>query len=371
MKTRDAQYWIALNAVFGMTPKTFYDAVAHFGDPAGVWTASDESLASSGVFTPEMLRKLLDARAAGNGEQEMERAFSAGIRIITLYGGAYPPALRETHFPPPVIYVLGELKAISKRGVAIVGSRQCTGYGKTVAHDLAAGLSKAGFNVTSGFARGIDTAAHTGSVEAGGTTAAILATGQFPKPYYPAGHEKLAESILATGGALVSEYPVGTGAEKWKFPRRNRIISGLSEGVIIVEAGEKSGAMVTADIASEQSRQVFAVPGDITRELSKGPHSLIKLGATLVETAEDVVGVLGRPESPAQKELEFDAPPETLPDATDSAIVEIVKRSPASFDEIAAATALPASQLASRLLMLELRGAIRQMPGRIFVTTAR
>jgi len=278
---------------------------------------------------------------------------------VLFSGSGYPSALSDIPDPPAVLFFEGELEnALQKPVVAVIGSRRSSVYGLGVARSLSRALSSSGICVTSGLARGIDGEAHRGSLEAGGPTIAVLGCG-IDVPYPPE-HSKLARSITNCG-ALVSEYPPGTKPDRFNFPERNRIISGLSRGVIVVEAGERSGTMITVNSALDQGREVFAVPGEVTRSTSFGTNRLLKEGANLVTSVDDVLEVLG---ISVKKQTAL-----RLPDVEGEvavAVVQLLADAPLHFDEMVRKLELDPGALQAELLMLEMQGHIIRRPGEIY-----
>ena len=283
--------------------------------------------------------------------------------LLTPADVGYPALLREIAGPPPQLFVRGSLEALSLPQLAIVGSRNATPAGTETAHDFASHLARGGFCVTSGLAEGIDAAAHRGALHAGGRTIAVCGTG--PDIVYPRRHERLADDIVANGGAIVSEFAPGTPVFRSNFPRRNRLISGLSVGTLVVEAGVRSGALITARHAMEQGREVFAIPGSIHNPVARGCHLLIRNGAKLVETATDIVEELGGllagmqlPESPG--------PSFALPVAVDGEYVKLLAAmawDPVDADSLVARSGLTIGEVSSMLLMLEMQGSVRTLSG--------
>lgn len=344
-----------------MTPELFYGLIDNFGSATEAWGASKENIENIKGFGPAVREKFLDLRDREDGSQELERAAEIGCRIVTLPEPEYPESLRRTPAPAPALYIKGELKESDKWAIAIVGTRKCSGYGRDMAFNLARELAAQGFTIVSGLAKGIDASAHKGALAAGGRTIAVFGTPV--NVVYPPAHHELALEVFSRG-ALISEFPLGMKPEAWFFPRRNRVVSGLSRGVVVVQAPEKSGAMITAGIAVEQDRKVFAVPGDVNVEASRGPHWLLKYGAHLVESAEDVVNILGSPRG--QVELELDLVSEPV-EPTQARVLSGIKDTPILFDELCAAVKLPAREVSPALMMLEMMGHVRQLPGKMYV----
>lgn len=292
-----------------------------------------------------------------------------GIHLLDVDSDQYPSLLREIRRPPPLLYVKGNPSVLSLPQVAIIGSRNPTATGRATAMDFANELAASGFTITSGLALGIDVAAHEGALRTGGKTIAVVGTGI--DQVYPARHQEMAADIVANGGAVVSEFPLGTAPQPSNFPQRNRIISGLSCGVLVVEAAVKSGSLITARHALQQNREVFAIPGSIHNPLSKGCHALIKDGATLVESAADVVAELRGLLSLKWQELDLDRPgqqmqlDEELSTHSDEAIVLAqLGYEPTSIDLLVERTGLSVGNVMACLLTMELRGLVSNMgPG--------
>jgi DNA processing protein len=281
------------------------------------------------------------------------------IREISIEDKNYPKILKKIKDPPRVLYYLGEIKS-EENCFAIVGARKCTNYGKEIAYQIASDLVEADLTIVSGFAPGIDTIAHKAAIEKGKRTIAVLGTGIDEKSIYPKSNLKLIDKILENGGAIISEFPLGTHGAKYTFPQRNRIISGLSLGVLVVEARMQSGALITANYAKEQGRKVFAVPGSIFSQTSKGCHFLIKNGAKLVESAEDILEELGiRKLEVVRREIKGKTPEENL-------ILEVLKEGALDIEKIIEKTKLSPSRVASILSILEIEGKIKNLGGNIY-----
>jgi DNA processing protein len=315
---------------------------------------------------PELAAKVASWETSTDAPRERARAQELGLTLLTLADDAYPSSLREIYDPPLVLYIKGTIPETWPRGVAVVGSRETSHYGLECAKKLGYQLAYAGVPVISGLARGIDTSAHLGALAAKGATWAVLGCGL--DQMYPPENDALAAKIVESGGCLLSELPLGTSPDKRTFPMRNRIVSGLSFGVLVIEAGRRSGALITARQALEQGRQVFAVPGRIDNPLAQGCHQLIKDGAKLVEGVEDIL-----------TELEFLIPrdsvatPRPLPTnltPEEETIYAAIELDETPIDTITQATGLPSGTVSSTLLRLEMRKLVRQLPGKVFVRTS-
>lgn len=371
----DLADWIALNMVRGIGPRTANQLLNHFGAPAQVFAASRLALQKEGL-KPETIQELLDSAILEKANAEIERLEKLNAQVITLDDEDYPELLREIHDPPIAIYVRGDLQAAYRRPcLAVVGSRRCSTYGVNVAESLSRDLAAHGLTIISGLARGIDAASHRGALEAGGLTVAVVGTGL--ETTYPKEHKKLEEQIIAHG-AVVSEFPLGTPPLPQNFPYRNRILSGLCFGVLIIEASEHSGSLITARLAYEQGREVFAVPGNITSQTSFGPNFLIKDGAKLVQIWRDVVEELPREIKEALLGVERPAAPtlakvQPIFEAVDLSEAErkvlgvLSTDVPAHVDQLLISCEMNSSELMNALLGLEMKDRIRQLPGKSFI----
>ncbi len=368
-------YWLALARVDGLGVRSAHKIIAHFGSPQAAYMASLTELESCGL-TAQMAQSVFAQAGLRDAEKEFEAATKAGCQLVTLASDDYPPLLREVSDAPLVLYVQGDAGLLSRHAVAMVGSRRPTAYGSSVAHRLASDLAQRGLVIVSGLARGIDSASHRGALEAGGKTVAVLGSGI--DVIYPRENKPLARKIMESG-AMISEFPLGTGPSPQNFPIRNRIISGLALGVVIVEAAEYSGSLITARLALEQNREVFGVPGNITSAQSFGPNHLIKQGAKLVDQWIDVVE-----EFPAAVRMQLlppgeasegeQAPPQSAtlfktslsPDQ--KAVFEALRLDEALFvDSVFGSVSLPQPRVLAALLELEMTGLIRQLPGKNFI----
>ncbi|MFL6227245.1 MAG: DNA-processing protein DprA [Pyrinomonadaceae bacterium] len=371
--------WIALNMTPGVGPRAAARLLERFGSAEGVYAALRAELERLRL-KPEAVESIVLRDRHEAAQAELERVRELGADVLVLDDGTYPQLLREISDPPITLYVRGDWAAcFDAPCVAVVGSRRCSTYGQNVATMLARDLASRGVCVVSGLARGIDAAAHRGALEAGGRTVAVLGTGV--DEVYPRDHEKLADEILSRGGALVSQFPLGTPPIPENFPYRNRIISGLSLGTVLVEAAENSGSLITARLAMEQNREVFAVPGNVTSRNSFGTNYLIKgAGAKLVQQWQDIVAELPQeiaarllPPEPKKRRGSKDgasAAPAMPADLTDDerAVLRLIQTDETShIDALAEASKLNLPSLTSALLGLEMRELVRQLPGRCFV----
>ena len=368
--------WLALSLTAGLGPTRARKLVEHFGDPGAVFRASLTELESTGIQAVSA-QSLATGKSAELAREEIARATAAGATLISLDDPAYPPRLKEIYDPPLALYARGNTDVLTQPGIAMIGTRHPTPYGIGMAERLACDLAMQGLVIISGMARGVDTACHRGAISAKGKTIAVFGTGV--DVIYPKENSRLAEQILALGGAIISEFPLGTFAAPQNFPIRNRIISGMSMGVLVVEAAEYSGTRITARCALEQNRDVFAVPGNVTNKNSWGPNTLIKQGAKLVATWEDVWEDLptevrlaltppSSPESAGSSSASL-FPDEGLP-PHEKRILSLLKADEAThIDELVEKleTELSSSEIFAALFELELSGKVRQMPGKNFV----
>ncbi len=363
----DLLYGFELNAIRGVGPLLFKRLIDRFGSARAVFDASGAELSSLDGITAPLHEAICRRRISDAAKRAYDKSRQSGARIIVYGDSGYPRLLREIADPPPILYCRGVFD-VDRPCIAMVGSRHATGYGREVAHRLAGDLARAGTVVVSGMAAGIDAAAHSGALEAGGRTIAVLGTGI--DRIYPAEHRRMA-GLIAEHGAVVTEFAPGTAPEAFNFPRRNRIISGLSLGVVVVEAAPRSGSLITARMALDQNRDVFAVPGSILSRRSAGTHGLIKEGAKLVETVADIIDelppALPRPAPPPRGPAKPAGPGLSESEAR---IVAALEPYPIHIDDLVRRTRTDAGQLAGILLQLELRGLVRQHPGKRFCIIA-
>jgi DNA processing protein len=346
-------YALALLRTPRVGPRSYQALVERFGSPQAVFAASSTALAEV-KLSKETLDWLKNPDWS-KVEADLRWLDAPQRYCLALHDPSYPALLREIADPPPLLFVHGNAEALADRQLALVGSRNPSPMGSKHARHFARALVETGFAVTSGLALGIDAAAHQGTLDAHGITFAVAGTGL--DQVYPRSHQKLAEAILAQGGALISEFPTHTPPQAGNFPRRNRIISGLSLGVLVVEAALKSGSLITARMASEQGREVFALPGSIDNPLSRGCNALIKQGAKLVETIDDIleefsITTFSAKPAPQQQNEANEG------DAESQSLLKYIAYAPTSVDTLVAATGIAPETIASLLLSLELQGDI-------------
>ena len=354
------QYWIWLSSVSGIGTKRFYRLLGVYEDARTVWdSVGDENMRFLGAAALGALRA---ARTEQYFYSLFQRLDELGVRAVTRVGEGYPEALETIYDPPPTLFVKGRADLSAERMFSIVGSRRASRDGQRAAREIAEGLALHGVTVVSGMARGIDTCAHEGALNGGGPTIAVLGCG--PDVIYPPENERLEARILDSDGAVISEYPPGVPPLAHNFPARNRIISGLSRGTLLVEGAEKSGAMITVTHAMEQGRDVFAVPGGIYSPQSAIPNRLIVEGATPVLSPWEILEPYrwGQREQPVLSE----GVPEVELDEEERRVVEPLKIEELSFEELISRTGISPSWLNSHLTILELRGIIVKAPGGLY-----
>ncbi len=358
--------WIRLTSIPGIGGENQRHLLKAFGLPEAIFAAGGPAV--RGVIGEALAERLASHDATADVEAALAWASEPGNRIVTLADAAYPRALLTSADPPVLLYVKGRAELLNRPAVAIVGSRSATKQGEANAEAFAATLSAAGLTVVSGLALGIDAAAHRGALKGGGSTIAFIGTGA--DRIYPARNEPLAREI-AEKGCVVSEFPLGMAALQGNFPRRNRLIAGISLGCLVVEAAERSGSLITARLALDAGREVFAIPGSIHSPLAKGCHKLIKQGAKLVETAADILEELRWERSvgavPPAPTIS-DTPPA---DAGQSAVLGLLGHDPCSLDTLAARSGLTPAHLLAILLPLELEGRVAQLPGGLYQRVGR
>ena len=353
------EYWVGFNIVPAIGPAKVRALLDHFGSLETAWKADARALAKAGLDRLA-IHNLVRLRDQLDLEAEMDKLARHQVTALTWEDEAYPSLLKEIYAPPPVLYVRGQLLPDDEWAVGLVGTRRATVYGKQVARMLGQDLARSRVTVVSGLARGIDAVAHQAALDAGGRTIAVMACGL--DRIYPPEHRNMAHAIMERG-ALVSDYPLGTPPEAANFPPRNRIISGLSLGIVVIEAGRKSGALITASFAEEQGREVLAVPGNIVSRTSIGCNRLIHDGAKMVLDIEDILEELNLTMVEHQAEARAILPA----DKTEARLIDLVSDAPVHVDEICRQSQLPIHQVSSALAMMELKGMVRQVGGMNYI----
>ncbi len=360
-----------LRAIFGVGDAILLKLVQAFGSPDAVLSATQAALEGAGCRPPlvEAIRRGPDPDAVGQLDRELTQLQHRQITVLTYLDPQYPAPLRTIPDPPPLLYLQGTLLESDRQAVAIVGTRKVSAAGRVLAEELACELADMGFTIVSGLARGVDAAAHRGALAGNGRTLAVMGCGL--DRTYPADHRPLRIAIERQG-AVLSELPLGSAPHSYHFPRRNRIISGLSLGVVVTEATLESGSLITARLAGEQGREVFAVPGFVKAENSRGPNSLLKDGARLVESAQDILDELlpqldGTFRGRLDTRSAADRRPGVQLGREEALVYDALSVLPQSVDDVIRRSGLPASQVAALLLSLELKNCIRQLPGNEYV----
>jgi len=360
--------WLALRGLPGVGPVLFHRLVQAFGEPAQVFDTPLKELRAVRGISAALAQTIVGFRHWDRVEEQLSRLKAFGAEMLTLENPHYPARLKDIPFPPPLIFVKGDIKPEDSLALAMVGTRRASYYGAKTCRSLARQLAHRGVTVVSGLARGIDTAAHQGTLEGGGRTLAVLGCGL--DVVYPPENREL-YSRIPEHGALVTEFLLGTPPEAHNFPRRNRLISGLSLGVLVVEAGAKSGANITAQCALEQGREVLAVPGPITSPTSVGPHRWIKEGAKLVQDVDDILAELPKTRGPVRpagaEPPEAPVSPRPAMFRVDDPLLPLLGSEPLQLEELVQASRLPAPDVMSRLTLLELQGLVRELPGKCYV----
>ena len=344
----------------GIGPARLRRLLDYFGDVAAAWEAPAGELQATGLDR-RSLENLLAVRRQVDLDQLVQRVVALGVQALTWATPAYPGNLLNIAAPPPVLFAKGSLAEADQWAVALVGTRRATAYGREMARELAAGLAASGVTVVSGLARGIDAAAHRAALDAGGRTIAVMGCGI--DRVYPPEHRDLAHAIVAGQGAIVTDFPLGTEPSSANFPARNRLISGLSLGVLVIEAGERSGALITARFALEQDREVFAVPGNVNSPVSVGTNRLIQQGAKLVMGVEDILEELNLRMASEQAAAQV-----VLPDsAEEAALLSQLSTQPLHVDDLGRLTGMPSYLISSTLTLMELKGMVQQVGGMNYV----
>jgi DNA processing protein len=349
----DLPYFLALAASPGIGPARFKILLRHFKKAENVWKAPDKILEK--ILKPALFRQFTSFRKSFDTDKYLELIRDKKIQIVTIDDKNYPRLLKEISDPPPVLYIRGDIPK-NNRVIAVVGTRKITNYGKEVTEVLVRDLVAASFTVVSGLARGVDSHSHRVTIGNRGKTIAVLGGGV--DRIYPQENEALASEIAGGKGAVISEFPIGMGSVPGNFPARNRIISGLSLGVLVTEAGEDSGSLITAGCAGEQGREVFAVAGPMYSKLAKGPAALIKQGAKLVMNVEDILEELNLEPIPPTSGLKSEIKGDT---GIEQAVLDLMKDGPVHIDEITRSAKLSASKAGSVLSLMEIKGLVKAL----------
>ncbi len=357
------KYFNALNLIPNLGPKSQIKLVNYFKDIESAWHGSLDDYKKAGI-TSKAANSILKTRTIINLEEEFLKLEKEGIEILTIEDPGYPKSLKQIHDPPVVLYTRGKIENTDDFAIGVVGSRKTTSYGKIVTQEIVRELATNGLTIVSGLAMGIDTEAHTAALQNKGRTIAVLGSGLDWNHIYPQMNKKLVERIIEDNGAVISEFPYGTVPNKFNFPRRNRVVSGLSKGILVIEASEKSGSLITANYALNQNREIFAIPGDIFKTSYAGTNNLIKKGAKLVTTANDILEELDLTDikqySSARK-LVADNPDEEK-------ILAVLSKDPIYKDQIIRKIELDPAKVLSTLSLMEIKGYVKDVGGGKFVT---
>lgn len=349
------RYWIGFNLVKGIGAVRLKNVLDYFGSLEIAWNAPADALLAAGL-PHKSVEYLVTLRAKIDLDAVIENIENKGVQVVTWEDAGYPRRLKEINQSPPVLYIRGSLEMADDWAVAVVGTRRVTPYGRQVAIELSRFLAQTGVTVVSGLARGVDAVAHSSALQAGGRTIAILGNGV--DVVYPPEHRKLSDEIIQSG-ALISDYPVGTPPESLNFPPRNRIISGLSLATIVVEASEKSGALITAEFAVDQGREVFAVPGSIMAAQSAGTNRLIEQGARPLLKMSEILDVLKLDKLPEMRETRRVMPASEY----EKKILKVLSQEPSHIDDICELSGLPIQEVSATLTMMELKGMVNSVGG--------
>lgn len=361
LERKEAKLWASLNAAAGIGPARFHQVLKGFPTLDAALGAGSRQWTTRAGIPESAAGEALRTALAFDADKELDLAERLGARLLSFRDAAYPSSLSQLPQPPPLLYVIGELPAEGRRSVAVVGTRKPSDYGRRMAREFSAELARAGLAVVSGLARGIDTDALSAVVEAGGTAVGVLGSGL--AEFYPRENAALARRMASTGGAVVSQFPLKAGPERFRFPMRNGVISGLSSGVLVVEGEEDSGSLITAQWALEQGREVFALPGRADEPAGRGPNKLIQQGAKLVLSAQDLLAEF--PEAAALRPRPVQgsrAEPELY--GAEALLYKALKAcGPCRLEQLGERTGLAASELGAALTMLEIKGIARSRPG--------
>lgn len=358
------KYWVGFSKIPSIGPLRWQKLLKGFPNLEQAWNAPLWQLGQAGL-EEHIIAEIVRLRQEINLDEEMAKLEKEQVRIITILDEDYPKLLKEIYSPPPLLFYRGQLPADKEFLLAVVGTRKPSTYGQHVTRTLSRDLAQSGLTIVSGLALGIDSLAHSAALESSGKTLAVLGCGIERANIYPASNRYLGEKIVAQGSGIISEHPLGTPPLKHHFPRRNRIISGISLGTLVVEAPFKSGALLTAQLALEQNREVFAVPGNITSAYSAGANNLIKMGARVVTSADDILETLN-----LQKAAEYLAASAIVPETEEEVkILEFLEREPVHVDELARSTGLPIQIINATLTLMEMKGKIKNLGNMNYVVS--
>lgn len=362
--SEDTKFFVALNSNIKIGPARFKKLLAYFDSAKAAWNGKYLDYQRSGIIEKEVIESIFETRENIDPDEEMEKLEKEGIKIITINDKKYPKILSEIYNPPALLYIKGELKPEDEASLAVVGTRKLSNYGRQITPKIAGYLARNQITIVSGLALGIDSLAHRAAIEAGGRTIAVLAGGIDEQSIYPPINRRLASEIIKKKkGAIISEQHIGTPCLKQYFPARNRIIAGLALGTVVIEAPQQSGALITAKLALDADREVFAVPGNILSPQSIGPNNLIKMGAKAVTSPEDVLDELNIKEIFSQRKAQ-----EILPEGKlEKVIFEVLTSDPLHIDKIIKKAKLDTSAVTSALTMMEIKGLVKNLGAGNFV----
>jgi len=359
----DIKYWVAISSVENIGPKRFKKIYSYFSSMQAAWESSASELKLTGL-EEKMIAGFLEMRKKIKPDEEMMKLDKEKIRAITILDDAYPALLKEIYLPPAILYYKGKISDDRDRfAVGVVGTTKFSTYGKQIVENLIPNLAKRGITIVSGMALGIDTLAHKATIGENGRTIAVLGSGLAKQRIYPSVNRYLVDRIIEENGLIVSEYHINMLPLKQNFPQRNRIISGLSAGIMVIEAPEQSGALITARCALEQNRDVFAVPGDIFRTNSTGPHNLIKMGAKLVSSADDVLEALNLRHLIGATESKVI----TADNEEEKILLQILSLEPRHINEIIKLSGLDTPSVGSTITLMEMKGKVRNLGGMMYI----
>ena len=356
----------ALSLIPGIGSKTLRDLVTHFGSAEALWSADEKTLLAVKGLGPKTVAAILSGRTSLSPEKEWEKIRAQGVDVLAFTDEKYPRLLKEIPDAPAILYVRGNYDWIDRPMIAIVGSRKFTQYGEQAAYRFATDLARAGYIVVSGLAFGIDSIAHKAVLDASGVTLAVLGSGVDDTSLSPRSHLSLAKAVM-NAGTLIAEYPPGTIATEGTFPARNRIMAGMCLGTLVIEAAEKSGTLITARMALDYNREVFAIPGSIFSPVSLGTNALIKAGAKIVTSVQDILEEFPLPEKPIIAPSDAASPKNTHLSEREELILKILSHEPLHVDKIIKATRLETSSAIATLSLLEIQGLVKNIGGMHYI----